>query len=196
MARYDNICSYFDIPVQHASDTVLSAMGRRYGGDDLRRLFGAIRSRLPGAALRTTVLTGFPGETDADFHRLLDFVHEIRFDHLGVFMYSDNEDLASHRLGGHVPPDVARERCDRLMEVQQGISAEIGRRHIGAEMKILVENILEEGLCQGRSVYQAPEVDGVTLIEVVPGQNEVKPGAFTEVRIIDALDYDLMGVAV
>jgi ribosomal protein S12 methylthiotransferase len=196
VARHDNVCSYFDIPVQHASDTVLRAMGRRYRGDDLRRLFADIRSRLPQVSLRTTLMTGFPGETDDDFHRLLDFVGEIRFDHLGVFMYSDSEDLISHSLPAHVPPEVAGERYEQLMALQQGISAESKRRYIGTEMEILVESALEEGLYQGRSACQAPEVDGMTLVKTAPGQGDIESGLFVPVRITEALDYDLMGVVV
>ncbi len=196
VARHENICNYFDIPVQHASDAVLKAMGRHYTADELRRLFSGIRSRLPQVSLRTTLLTGFPGETDADFHRLLDFVQEIRFDHLGVFMYSDSADLASHLLAGHVPSEVAKERYERLMEVQQGISAQSRRRYIGAQVEILVEDALEEGLYQGRSAHQAPEVDGVTFVKTAPAQGEIQAGTFVAVRITEALDYDLMGAAV
>ena len=196
VARYDNICSYFDIPVQHVSDAVLKAMGRRYGNRDLRRLFVDIRSRLPEVSLRTTLMTGFPGESENDFNQLLDFIREIRFDHLGVFMYSDSEDLASHLLTGRVSHEVTQERYERLMDLQQGISAENKRRHVGKEMEVLVEKTLEEGLCRGRSAFQAPEVDGVTMVKTPLGQGEIERGAFLRIRVTDALDYDLIGVAV
>ncbi len=196
MARWDNICSYLDIPVQHASDRVLKAMGRAYGADHLRRLFADIRNRLPGVSLRTTLLTGFPGETEEDFQRLIDFVREIRFDHLGVFMYSDSDDLSAHALPGHVPAGVAEERRERLMELQLGISAQSMRRYLGKTVNILLETPLEEGLYQGRGAHQAPEVDGMTIVKGAPGKRGPEGGSFVSVRITEALDYDLMGVVV
>ncbi len=196
MARWDNICRYLDIPVQHASDRVLKAMGRAYGADHLRRLFTDIRDRLPGVSLRTTLLTGFPGETEDDFQRLLDFVKEIRFDHLGVFMYSDSDDLAAHALPAHVPVEVAEERRERLMELQLGISAQRMRRYVEKTIDVLLETPLEEGLYQGRGAHQAPEVDGMTIVKVAPGKRGLKSGSFVPVRITEALDYDLMGVVV
>ncbi len=115
VAENENICSYFDIPVQHAANKVLKRMGRNYTRDDLYRLIDKIRSRIPDAAIRTTVIVGFPGETDKDFETLLSFVEDLRFDHLGVFIYSDFKDLPSHELTDHVPEHVANMRRDRLM---------------------------------------------------------------------------------
>ena len=115
MGSTPNICAYFDIPVQHASDGVLKLMGRHYTGEDLYRLFHDIRKKVPDAVLRTTLIVGFPGETDTDFETLLSFVEEIRFDHLGVFTYSDSEDLPSHGIGDHVSSEIASERHDMVM---------------------------------------------------------------------------------
>lgn len=196
VARHENLCSYFDIPIQHTAAAVLKRMGRNYNCRQLQHLFAAIRGQLPRAALRTTLITGFPGESDDDFLQLLDFVREIRFDHLGVFMYSDSQDLASHGLDGHIPREVAQQRYDELMTTQRQISLEINRRYVGSELPVLLEKKLEPGLYQGRGTFQAPDVDGI--IYVSTGQDRIGPaiGDRVEVRITDALEYDLTGEAV
>jgi len=189
VARYPNICSYFDIPIQHASDRILRKMGRNYGADDLDRLFDKIRSRIPEAALRTTVIAGFPGETDSDFMALLNFVESIRFDHLGVFLYSNSEDLPSHRLSNHVDKQIAKERFDRLMSRQVDISLENNRKHLGKVYDVLVEEATPDGNFIGRTFFQAPEVDGVTYIH----SEGLQVGSFVGVRITDSFAYDLKG---
>jgi ribosomal protein S12 methylthiotransferase len=190
VASYENLCPYFDIPIQHVSERVLHRMGRNYSTDELKRLFANLRTKLPGAALRTTLLVGFPGETDRDFQQLMDFIEQTRFDHLGVFTYSDAEDLPAHRLDHHVEPRVARERQTALMEVQQKISArQLGSR-LDSEMTVLVESMAEPELYVGRSQWQAPEVDGSILIK---SRRAIDPGSFVRVRITDTLEYDLMG---
>lgn len=190
VADHPSICPYFDIPVQHASDSVLQRMGRHYGRKDLVRLFADIRSAVPDASLRTTVIVGFPGETDADFDDLMDFVREIRFDHLGVFTYSDAEDLPSHRLGDPVPAAVARRRHNRLMAAQKKISMKNNRKHLDKVHPVLVESLLEKGVYMGRTRFQAPEVDGITMIHA----DRLKIGEVIEVRITDTLEYDLIGI--
>lgn len=187
-----NICSSFDIPIQHASDPVLKRMGRHYSMDDLYRLFERVRSLAPGAALRTTVIVGFPGETEHDFAQLLNFVADVRFDHLGVFVYSDSKDLPSHRLGDHVSASTAKERYDGLMSRQLEISRENNRKHIGRVLKVLVEDTPEEKLYTGRTFFQAPDVDGITYIH----SEQLPIGGFARVKITDALEYDLIGEAV
>ncbi len=189
IARHHNICSYFDVPIQHASSSVLKRMGRRYTRDDLCRLFDKIRLLAPDAALRTTAITGFPGETDKDFSLLLDFIKDVRFDHLGVFIYSDSEDLPSHRLSDHVPESVAKERHDLLMSCQAEISLKNNQKRIGRILKVLVEEELKENIFAGRSSFQAPEADGITYIN----SKRLKIGSFVNVRITDALEYDLIG---
>ncbi len=191
-AELDNVCSYFDIPVQHASQNVLKRMGRQYTKDDLLRLFDTIRSRDAGASLRTTVITGFPGETENDFETLLGFVSEVGFDHMGVFTYSDSEDLPSHKLTGHVPEDVARDRLDTLMSAQADISSAKNRQRIGKTYRVLVENELGDGLYSGRTVFQAPEADGITSIR----SGILKTGSFAMIKITDASEYDIKGEAV
>lgn len=189
VARYGNICPYFDIPIQHASDEVLKQMGRGYTRKDLVRLFALIRRQLPTAALRTTVIVGFPGETDHDFEQLMAFVQEIRFDHLGVFTYSDSKDLPSHRLPDRVSAKVARKRRNRLMACQAGISRQVNRKHVQSVYRVIIEEALEEGVYGGRTMFQAPEVDGVTYVHA----EQLDIGSFYDVKIEDALEYDLVG---
>lgn len=191
VAGFPNICPYYDIPIQHASEPVLQKMGRHYTRQSLYRLFDKIRKRSPDAALRTTVMVGFPGETDKDFETLLAFVNDICFDLLGVFIYSDFEDLPSHRLRDHVPKQLANERYDRLMSRQKEISLKKNQNRIGKVFKVLVEDSPEENLFTGRTYFQAPEVDGIVFIH----SKNLHPGAFASVRITDALEYDLIGEA-
>ncbi len=191
MAERPNVCSYFDLPIQHASDRMLGRMGRRHTQSDLHRLFERIRKTAPDAALRTTVIVGFPGETDRDFKTLLSFVETVGFDHLGVFTYSDAEDLPSHRLDGHVSPAVARRRHDRLMERQIAISAEKNARYLGRTLAVLIEESPESDLFLGRTAFQAPEVDGLVYVR----GPHLSLGRFAAVTITDTLEYDLVGDA-
>jgi ribosomal protein S12 methylthiotransferase len=192
IATYDNICTYFDIPVQHVSSSVLKRMHRKYTRDDLYRLFEKIREIAPDCALRTTAIVGFPGETDKDFQQLFDFVEDICFDHLGVFLYSDSEDLQSHRLSHHVPQNTAKKRHDRLMSRQADISLKNNLKYIGRVLKVLVEEKSEDNLFIGRTYFQAPEVDGITYIN----SNQLQPDRFAGIKITDAFEYDLAGKTV
>jgi ribosomal protein S12 methylthiotransferase len=196
MADHDNICAYFDIPMQHAANPVLKRMGRNYDAGDLLRLVDHIRSIIPDAALRTTMMVGFPGETDQDFSELMKFAETVRFDHLGAFIYSDADDLPSHKLSGHVPKKVAKERHHALMTAQAGWSAEKNQKHIGRTFQVLVEEQLEDGLYAGRTWFQAPEVDGIVYIDTPADNKATRVGEFTDVRITDALEYDLRGETV
>ena len=189
MGSIPNICAYFDIPVQHASNQVLKRMGRHYTKEDLYRLFHSIRKKVPGASLRTTLIVGFPGETDAEFETLLSFVEDIRFDHLGAFTYSDSDDLPSHHLEGHVSAEKAGERYDAVMSRQLVISETNNQRFVDATLPVLIEEASGENLYTGRTVFQAPEVDGLTFVH---GEN-LQLGSFVRVRIIDAYEYDLVG---
>jgi ribosomal protein S12 methylthiotransferase len=196
VAERDNICSYFDLPIQHASDRMLRRMGRGYTRDDLLRLFDTIGTLAPEAAIRTTMMVGFPGETDADVDALISFMEAVGFDHLGAFAYSDAEDLPSHGLPGHVPRKIVRARLDRVMRRQQEISAAENEKYRGRTLTVLVEEQLEAQLFLGRHALQAPEVDGVTYIHVKSPQAVVRIGDFTPVRIFDTLAYDVVGDAV
>jgi ribosomal protein S12 methylthiotransferase len=170
-------------------------MGRQYDKGRLMDLFRRIRSMIPGAAIRTTLIVGFPGETDADFNELMDFVEQARFDHLGVFTYSDAEDLPSHRLPGHVPEEVATSRHDILMARQMEISAENLAVMIEKTLPVLIESSPEPCLYEGRSPLQAPEVDGITFVRTTPDGPTVTVGQLATTRITDALEYDLIGEA-
>jgi len=196
VASHSNICSYFDIPIQHISHRILRHMGRRYTRDDLYRLFDRIRTRVPDAVLRTTIIVGFPGESDNDFDQLLQFAEDVRFDHLGVFIYSDSDDLASHQLTDHIPGAVATDRYHQLMSAQSGISSENNRKYIGKTLKILVEEFLDNHLFAGRTNFQAPEVDGISYINAAHLPFELKIGCFADMRVTDAMEYDLMGEAI
>lgn len=196
VATHPNVCSYFDIPIQHVSSSILKKMGRKYRRDDLRRLFDNIRSRVPDASLRTTIIVGFPGESEKDFKALLRFVEDTRFDHLGVFLYSDSSDLPSHRFPDHVPAPVAQERYDQLMCCQLDISARNCQKYIGQTLEVLIEETLEKGLYAGRTAFQAPEVDGMTYIKFGPAQPNPRIGSFARIKVTDAMEYDLIGDAV
>ncbi|UCD32751.1 MAG: 30S ribosomal protein S12 methylthiotransferase RimO [Desulfobacterales bacterium] len=189
VAKHRNICSYFDIPIQHVSSSILKKMGRHYSSDDLYRLFDSIRSLVPDAAIRTTLLVGFPGETETHFKELLAFVKEVRFDHLGTFIYSDADDLPSHKFSNPVPYNIAKERYDQLMSSQLEISSQMNQKHIGNVYDVLVEETVGPNLYSGRTFFQAPEVDGTTYIQ----SEQLKIGAFARVRIVDAAEYDLTG---
>jgi ribosomal protein S12 methylthiotransferase len=184
-----NVCSYFDIPIQHAAAAVLKRMGRHYAEKELLDLFENIRRLSPAACLRTTVIVGFPGETDEEFAALLRFVDRVQFDHLGAFVYSNAEDLASHKLPNHVSEGVAKKRYDAIMSRQALISLENNRKYIGRTLRVLVEETPEAGVYIGRTSFQAPEVDGVTFVHA----SKLQVGSFADVRITDALEYDLIG---
>ncbi len=194
VADHDNICAYFDIPMQHAASLVLKRMGRNYNAGNLLRLVEHIRSVIPDAALRTTMMVGFPGETDKDFNELMKFAETVRFDHLGAFIYSDADDLPSHRLSNHVPKKIAKERHHALMSAQAGWSEGKNQKYIGRTFRVLVEEQVEEGLYAGRTWFQAPEVDGIVYIDAQDRKNAVRVSEFADIRITDALEYDLRGV--
>ncbi len=196
VASYPNICSYFDIPIQHVIRPILKKMGRNYNQDDLQRLFDKIRKEVPGASLRTTLIVGFPGESEKDFKTLLRFIESTQFDHLGVFLYSDSEDLQSHRLPGHVPAEVAQERYDQLMSSQLDISAQKYQQYIGQTLSVLVEESVENRLYAGRAPFQAPEVDGMTYVKFGPDQPDPAIGSFSQIKVSDAMEYDLIGDAI
>ena len=192
IAQHDNICSYYDIPIQHASNAVLKRMGRQYTRNNLYSLFKKIRLLDPRSALRTTVITGFPGETEREFQELLNFIQEIRFTHLGAFIYSDSEDLPSHRLPCHVDEDKAQERYESLMAAQAAISLDNNRMHINGIYKVLLEEKITGNNFKGRTFFQAPEADGIIYI-TADGQ---QAGDFAMIRVTGAYEYDLTGEAV
>jgi ribosomal protein S12 methylthiotransferase len=189
VTNHPNICSYYDVPIQHASPKILKKMGRYYKPEELYTLFETIRRIDPTAALRTTLIVGFPGETQADFDILMQFVKDIRFDHLGVFVYSDSDDIKSYTFKDKVPHNTAQICHDQIMEAQNKISLSINEGHIGKIYDVLVEENPEPGLYIGRTMFQAPEVDGVTFIYA----EGLETACFVKVKINDAFEYDIAG---
>ncbi len=186
---HDNICAYYDVPIQHAATSMLKRMGRPYTREELMDLFKLIRKLDPGASLRTTLIVGFPGETEEEFQILKTFIEAVRFDHLGVFTYSDSDDLKSHGFKDHVPEDIAEQRHDILMATQAKISEQLNERHVGKIYPVLVEENPEQGVYIGRTQFQAPEVDGMTFIY----SKGLEIGSIVPVRITDAYEYDIAG---
>ncbi len=193
VAETPKVAKYFDIPLQHASPDVLRLMRRGSNGKQFLRLLEKIRTAIPGVALRTSFIVGFPGETEDDFKALLDFVAAAEFDHLGVFLYSNEETSRSFELPNQVPPQVARRRQKQLMAAQQKISRRKLRRMIGESLPVLVEGRSEETelLFQARSERQAPGIDGCILINDFDGP-EPQAGDFRWATITGAGDYDLI----
>lgn len=189
MQRQRKVCNYLDIPLQHAADPVLHRMRRQISRAETESLLKTIREKVPGIAIRTTMLVGFPDETQEDFESLLDFVREQRFDRLGVFAYSHEEDTSAYDLEDDVPEEVKTNRVNRLMEVQREISYEKNQARIGETMRVLIDR-KEGDYYYGRSEYDSPEVDNEILI---PAEEFVRVGDFVDVAIYDALEYDLYG---
>lgn len=183
---YDKVLKYFDIPVQHGSDKVLKLMNRTKKSEHILKLVEKIRKRYEDAVLRTSIIVGFPGETDEDFEELLDFIKMVRFERLGAFIYSDEEEAPSYHFEGKVPEIVAQERLDILMEEQSKISFEINEKMVGKTFKVLFDEE-EEGVLIARSYMDAPEIDGNIF---VPGKFEE---GFFKVKVTSADVYDLEG---
>ncbi len=190
MAREPKICKYLDMPIQHISDAQLKAMRRGVTGAETRALLERLRHEIPGIALRTTLLVGYPGETEADFKELLDFVKEFQFDRLGVFPYSEEEGTYSaEKLQDDVPAEEKERRADRVMKLQQRISSENNDRRVGTVERVVIDRE-EAPYFVGRTQYDSPEVDQEVLIE---GGKGLKIGEFYDVFIESADDYDLYG---
>ena len=199
MAREEKIVKYLDMPLQHSSDRLLRDMKRGRDSRFLRELLATLRRRIPGLALRTSLIVGLPGETEEDFQGLLDFVEEQRFERLGVFEYSREEGTPAADMEGQVPEALKRERFQAVMEIQREIAAAHQRKLLGRRIEVLVEGASSESehLLAGRNAQQAPEIDGITYINEIaidgaPGA-AVYPGEIVTVEVSDAADYDLVG---
>lgn len=187
---------YFDIPIQHASDKILKAMNRRETKESLRKVFSNIRAQLPEAVLRTTVMCGFPGETEEDFAELLDFIKEIRFDMLGVFVYSPEEDTKAYDMPDQVPEDIKIKRYDKLMLSQKEISEENMKRFVGQILEVKLEGVSPDGLYYvGRSAFQTPEVDQEIMV-LNTSEEEAVLGSLVSVKILEVQSYEMTGVIV
>jgi ribosomal protein S12 methylthiotransferase len=191
MAAQPKICNYLDMPLQHAQNDVLARMRRQITVEETRDLLEKARSLVPGITLRSTFLVGFPGETEAEFEALCDFIMEASLDRVGVFTYSHEESTRAHDLVDDVPEEVKMERANRIMEIQSAISYEKNKAKIGKSFKVLFDKI-ENGHFVGRTEGDSPEVDNEVLIPVKG--NYVRLGDFAEVTITDASEYDLIGV--
>ena len=191
MGQHEKIVPYVDIPLQHASRRILKAMRRPGSAESCLRLIERIRSRLPGAAIRSTFLLGFPGETEEDFQALLEFLEEARLDRVTGFTFSREEGTPAATMKGQVPAAVAEDRLFRMMDLQQDISAENQRRFLGQELRILVEEQQPRAVLVGRSVRDAPEIDGSVI-----ATGEGRPGEFVRVKITEADEHDLYGSVV
>lgn len=193
LAGCRNVCRYIDLPLQHASTRMLKLMNRHGSAEDIKRLIFKLRQRIPGIALRTTFMVGFPGESPGDFEELLSFMEEMRFERAGVFKYSPEEGTPAADMPDQIPEEVKEERYHRAMALQQKISLNYNRAMVGREIKVLVEEEPRAGsnLFRGRSERDAPEIDGAVYFTA--GETGPLPGALVKVRVLGASEYDLKG---
>lgn len=191
--KEEKICNYVDIPLQHISDSILQRMRRKDSSDDIKNLLKKLKSIIPRMTIRTTLMVGFPGETEENFRELCDFVQEVKFDHMGAFTFSPQEGTPAARLPEQVEEEVKQNRYHELMSIQAKISEENNEQLIGTKTEVLVEEIItdEKGYIQakGRAKFQAPEVDGNIYID---NPINLKPGDFVNVEIVDGYAYDLI----
>ncbi|QQS29790.1 MAG: 30S ribosomal protein S12 methylthiotransferase RimO [Sphingobacteriales bacterium] len=192
MNTHPNICNYLDMPLQHISDNVLKNMRRLITKEETCRLIADIREINPDIALRTTMLVGFPGETEEDIEELAGFIRQTRFERLGIFQYSHEESTAAYDLEDNVPAEVKADRAAYLMDIQQGISGELNKNRIGATFKVLFDR-KEGNYFIGRTEYDSPEVDNEVLVDARINKNYVRIGDFAPVCITDATEFDLYG---
>ncbi|MCR9288725.1 MAG: 30S ribosomal protein S12 methylthiotransferase RimO [Bacteroidetes bacterium] len=190
MARKPKVCNYLDMPLQHASDTVLKRMRRQITRKETTELVNLARQKVPNLAIRTTLLVGFPGESEKEFEELCDFVREMKFERVGVFQYSHEENTIAYDLEDDIPDEVKTERASRIMEIQQEISFAKNQLKAGEKMKVLFDR-KEGGFFIGRTEYDSPEVDNEVLVDAK--ENYARIGDFATVEITRAEDYDLYG---
>lgn len=191
-ASLDKVCKYVDLPQQHASNRLLASMNRYDTREEVETLLAKLRKRIPGIVIRTTFIVGFPGETDADFEELKEFVEQQRFENAGVFAYSQEEGTVAGAMPNQIPDEIKQERYHELMALQAQISEEIHKDTEGQTLEVLVEGIEEDGsgLHYGRSYREAPDIDGLVFIEN-PG--DIKPGCFVKVNILQGFTYESVG---
>ena len=190
MAKEPKICHYIDVPIQHSSDKVLKEMRRRSTGESIRTTMAKLRKAMPDITIRTTLIVGFPGETDEDFADLMDFVRTQKFQRLGVFSYSQEEGTPAGDREDQIPEDIKQERLDMVMMAQMEISNEHNAALVGRTLKVMVDSSEEDGSYVGRTMYDAPEIDDSVLFT---SKRDLRPGDIVNVLIEDAFDYDLTG---
>jgi len=192
MAERENICNYLDMPLQHISDPMLKAMKRQITRAEITDLIGAVRDRVPGICIRTTLIAGFPGETREDVEDLKQFLTDTRLDRVGIFTYSHEENTSAYELEDNVPAEEKEARAQEIMAVQQEISFEKNQEKIGNTYKVIVDK-KEAGRYLGRTEFDSVEVDNEVVID---GAKKLPIGDFVNVRITKAFDYDLEGEVV
>ncbi len=190
IADCERVCKYVDIPLQHINDRVLGAMHRGIDRAATEELLQKIRDRIPGVAVRTTMMAGFPGETDKEFAELIQFVKDFRFDALGVFPYSCEPQTPAARMKGQLPDTVKQERVDALMTVQQDVAFALAKERIGSRIEVLVDERLDDNQIVGRHEGQAPDVDGVTYVR----ECQASAGEFVTVDCVGSDTYDLLAI--
>lgn len=191
MKEEKKICHYLDLPIQHASDEILKRMGRRTSKAQLKEIIGKLREEIPDITLRTTLITGFPGETKEQHEELMEFVDEMEFDRLGVFTYSPEEDTPAALMDNQIEEEVKEERQAELMELQQDIAFDLAEDMIGKEVLVLIEGkVADENVYVGRTYKDAPNVDGLIFVNT---EEELMSGDFAKIRVTGALEYDLIG---
>lgn len=191
IAKCEKVAKYIDIPIQHCNDTMLKRMNRTTSKAAIVSLITKLRQAVPDISIRTTLIAGFPGETEEMFSELLDFVREMRFDKLGAFAYSLEEDTAAVKLPDHLEEDVKAERRDAILELQQQISTELMYQKVGRTLEVVIEELVAgEAIYVGRSMYDAPDIDGVVYVHT---ERALRVGQYVQVKITDALEYDLIG---
>jgi ribosomal protein S12 methylthiotransferase len=190
MAERSNICKYLDIPLQHGSTKMLQLMRRGTTREKTEELLETIRYKVPNIAIRTTLITGHPGETEEDFNDMLDFVEQSRFDRLGVFTYSHEENTHAYSMKDDVPDEVKQQRADDVMELQQGISLELNQQKVGKTFKVLIDR-KEGSEFIGRTEFDSPEVDNEVILDA--SKNYLRMGDFVQVKITSATEFDLFG---
>ena len=194
IAAHDKVCSYIDVPLQHASATALKRMKRGGGADVFLRMLEKIRRIIPGVTLRTSFIVGFPGETEAEFEELCDFVREAKFDWMGAFGYSDQDGAAAFSLEHKLPAREIERRRKRIMQIQRQLSKKLRKQLVGTTHDLLLEGRSEETdlLLEGRTAMHAPEIDGKVFVSDFPPDQEPQPGQFYRCEILEAHDYDLV----
>lgn len=194
MATEPKVCRYIDIPLQHASDNVLKNMNRHATGSSIENIIEKLRAKVPGIHIRTTLISGFPGETEEDYLELVDFVEKEKFERLGVFAYSQEEGTVAGEMECQVPEEIREQRKNGIMRRQIDISLEHNKEKTGKIFDVIIDEIQEDGTCIGRTEFDAPEIDNSVIF--TPCKQEHKPGDFVKVKITDAYDYDLVGVEI
>ena len=186
----EKICNYFDIPIQHISDDVLKKMNRKSDSKSIELLIKKLRKEIPNVVIRTTVMVGFPGETNDDFDKLYDFIKEAKFDRLGAFSYSKEEGTSASKMPNQVHPSTKRSRYNKIMNIQKEISEKLQKNMIGKELEVLIETkTFDNKYFVGRSYREVPEIDGVIYVKMTDKSLE---GKFVKVKVVDATEYDLI----